>query len=44
MTVTSFDGKSPRLGAGSCVRPSADVLGDCCAVEDDCVVHAHPGR
>jgi carbonic anhydrase/acetyltransferase-like protein (isoleucine patch superfamily) len=44
MTVASVDGKTPRLGAGTWVHPSAEVLGDCCAVEDDCVVHARPGR
>jgi len=70
MTVTSFEGKIPRLGAGAYVHPSADVLGDvsvgrdcwigpgarlrgdygsivlgdCSAVEDNCVVHARPGE
>jgi carbonic anhydrase/acetyltransferase-like protein (isoleucine patch superfamily) len=65
MTVTGFEGKTPRLGARAWVHPLADVLGDvilgrdcwvgpgarlrgdygaivvgdCCAVEDDCVVH-----
>jgi phenylacetic acid degradation protein len=70
MTVTSFEGKTPRLGARTWVHPSADVLGevilgydcwvgpgarlrgdygtivvgDCCAVEDNCVVHARAGE
>jgi phenylacetic acid degradation protein len=70
MTVSSFEGKTPQLGAGSWVHPSADVigdvqmgercwigpgarlrgdygrivLGDCCAVEDNCVIHARPGE
>jgi carbonic anhydrase/acetyltransferase-like protein (isoleucine patch superfamily) len=28
MTVASFEGKTPRIGEGSYVHPSADVLGD----------------
>ena len=70
MTVTSFEGKTPVIGDGSWVHPSADVigdvvvgarcwigpgarlrgdygsivLGDCCAVEDNCVIHARPGE
>ncbi len=70
MTVASFEGKTPRVGRGAWVHPSADVigdvevgercwigpgarlrgdygrivLGDCCAVEDNCVVHARPGE
>jgi carbonic anhydrase/acetyltransferase-like protein (isoleucine patch superfamily) len=28
MTVASFEGKAPRIGAGSYVHPSADVFGD----------------
>ena len=70
MTVTTFEGKRPRIGAGTWVHPSADVfgdvtigercwigpgarlrgdygtivLGDRCAVEDNCVVHARPGE
>jgi len=70
MTVTSFEGKTPVIGEGCWVHPSADVigdvrlgarcwigpgarlrgdygsivLGDCCAVEDNCVVHARPGE
>ena len=63
--VTSFEGKTPMIGEGCWVHPSADVIGevplgarcwigpgarlrgdygnivfgDCCAVEDNCVVH-----
>jgi carbonic anhydrase/acetyltransferase-like protein (isoleucine patch superfamily) len=70
MTVESFEGKTPRIGDGCWVHPSADVLGDvtigarcwigpgarlrgdygtivlgdCCAVEDNAVVHARPGE
>lgn len=70
MTLAAFEGKAPRLGEGTWVHPSADVigdvevgercwigpgarlrgdygrivLGDCCAVEDNCVVHARPGE
>ena len=70
MTVTSFEGKTPSIGEGSWIHPSADVigdvqlgahcwigpgarlrgdygsivLGDCCAVEDNGVVHARPGE
>jgi carbonic anhydrase/acetyltransferase-like protein (isoleucine patch superfamily) len=70
MAVLSFEGKTPHLGAGTWVHPSAEVigdvhlgercwigpgarlrgdygsivLGDCCAVEDNCVVHARPGE
>ena len=70
MPVDSFEGRAPRIGAGTWVHPSADVfgdvrigsrcwigpgarlrgdygtivLGDCCAVEDNCVVHARPGE
>ena len=70
MTVESFEGKTPRLGDGCWVHPSAEVfgdvtlgarcwigpgarlrgdygtivLGDCCAVEDNAVVHARPGE
>jgi carbonic anhydrase/acetyltransferase-like protein (isoleucine patch superfamily) len=70
MTVTSFEGKTPVIGAGCWIHPSAEVigdvrlgarcwigpgarlrgdygsivLGDCCAVEDNCVVHARPGE
>jgi phenylacetic acid degradation protein len=28
VTVASFEGKTPRIGAGTYVHPSADVLGD----------------
>jgi carbonic anhydrase/acetyltransferase-like protein (isoleucine patch superfamily) len=68
MTVSSFEGRTPTIGEGCWVHPSADVfgavrlgarcwigpgarlrgdygtvvLGDCCAVEDNCVVHARP--
>lgn len=68
MPVDSFEGRAPRIGAGTWVHPSADVLGDvrvgsrcwigpgarlrgdygtivlgdCCAVENNCVVHARP--
>ncbi len=28
MTVASFEGKTPRIGAGTWVHPSADVFGD----------------
>lgn len=28
MTVASFEGKTPRIGAGTYVHPSADILGD----------------
>ena len=70
MTVGSFEGKTPRIGDGCWVHPSADVfgdvtvgarcwigpgarlrgdygtivLGDCCAVEDNAVIHARPGE
>ena len=70
MSVAGFEGRSPCLGAGTWVHPSADVLGDvtvgercwigpgarlrgdygrivvgdCCAIEDNCVVHARPGE
>jgi phenylacetic acid degradation protein len=70
MTIASFEDRSPRVGMGTWVHPSADVLGDvrigsdcwigpgarlrgdygtivlgdCCAVEDNCVVHARPGE
>ena len=70
MTVTSFEGKTPVIGEGCWIHPSAEVigdvrlgarcwigpgarlrgdygtivLGDCCAVEDNCVVHARPGE
>lgn len=70
MTIVSFAGKTPQIGAGCWVHPSADVigdvhlgehcwigpgarlrgdygtivLGDCTAVEDNCVVHARPGE
>lgn len=70
MTIVSFEGKTPQVGDGSWVHPSADVigdvhlgshcwigpgarlrgdygtivLGDCTAVEDNCVVHARPGE
>ena len=70
MSIDSFEGKVPLIGAGTWVHPSADVfgdvrvgqrcwigpgarlrgdygtvvLGDCCAVEDNCVVHARPGE
>lgn len=69
MSVLSFEGKTPVIGEGGWVHPSAEVigdvvlgarcwigpgarlrgdygsieLGDCCAVEDNCVVHARPG-
>ncbi|MCX6362784.1 MAG: gamma carbonic anhydrase family protein, partial [Actinobacteria bacterium] len=41
-----------RLGARCWIGPGARlrgdygsiVLGDCCAVEDNCVVHARPGE
>ena len=67
--ISTFEGQTPRIGAGSYVHPSADVIGDvtigaqcwigpgarlrgdygrivigdCTAVEDNCVVHARPG-
>ncbi len=67
--ISTFEGRTPRIGAGSYVHPSADVIGDvsigvqcwigpgarlrgdygriligdCTAVEDNCVVHARPG-
>jgi len=70
MTVTSFEGKTPVIGEGCWIHPSAEVigdvrlgarcwigpgarlrgdygtivLGDCCAVEDNYVVHARPGE
>lgn len=70
MAVERFEGRTPRLGEGGWVHPSADVigdvrigarcwigpgarlrgdygvivLGDCCAVEDNAVVHARPGE
>jgi phenylacetic acid degradation protein len=70
MSVLTFEGKTPVIGEGSYVHPSADVIGDvtvgarcwigpgarlrgdygtvvvgdCCAVEDNCVVHARPGE
>jgi phenylacetic acid degradation protein len=70
MTVSSFEGKTPQIGGGCWVHPSADVIGDvrlgarcwigpgarlrgdygtvvlgeCCAVEDNCVIHARPGE
>jgi phenylacetic acid degradation protein len=70
MTLAAFEGKHPRIGAGTYVHPSADVfgdvtigencwigpgarirgdygtivLGDCCSVEDNCVIHARPGE
>ena len=28
MTIASFEGKTPRIGAGTYVHPSADVFGD----------------
>ena len=28
MTIASFEGKTPRIGAGTYVHPSADILGD----------------
>jgi len=66
--VSSFEGRTPRIGEGTWVHPSAEVfgdvrigsrcwigpgarlrgdyghivVGDCCAVEDNCVVHARP--
>jgi len=68
VTVSSFEERTPVIGEGCWVHPSADVLGDvrlgarcwigpgarlrsdygsivlgdCCAVEDNCVVHARP--
>jgi len=70
VVVSSFEGKSPAVGEGCWVHPSADVIGDvrvgarcwigpgarlrgdygtivlgeCCAVEDNAVVHARPGE
>ena len=70
MTVASFEGRTPHIGDGCWVHPSAEilgqvvlgtrcwigpgarlrgdygsiVLGDCCAVEDNAVVHARPGE
>ena len=70
MTVTSLEGKTPSIGDGTRMHPSADVigdvrlgarcwvgpgarrrgdygtivLGDCCAVEDNCVVRTRPGE
>jgi phenylacetic acid degradation protein len=70
VSVASFEGRAPRVGEGTWVHPSAEligdvrvgrdcwigpgarlrgdygtiVLGDCCAVEDNCVVHARPGE
>ena len=70
MSVLSFEGKTPAIGEGGWVHPSAEVigdvtvgarcwigpgarlrgdygtivLGDCCAVEDNCVIHARPGE
>jgi carbonic anhydrase/acetyltransferase-like protein (isoleucine patch superfamily) len=70
MAVSSFEGRHPRIGEGTWVHPSADVIGDvtigpdcwigpgarlrgdygrieigeCTAVEDNCVVHARPGE
>jgi carbonic anhydrase/acetyltransferase-like protein (isoleucine patch superfamily) len=70
VSVESFEGKTPDVGEGCWIHPSADVigdvtlgarcwigpgarlrgdygsivLGDCCAVEDNCVVHARPGE
>ncbi|MDI9598369.1 MAG: gamma carbonic anhydrase family protein [Acidobacteriota bacterium] len=70
MTVASFEGRTPHIGDGCWVHPSAEilgqvvlgtrcwigpgarlrgdygsiVLGDCCAVADNAVVHARPGE
>jgi len=70
MTVSSFEGKTPEIGEGSWIHPSADVIGDVkvgaqcwigpgarirgdygsivigdhCAIEDNCVIHARPGE
>jgi carbonic anhydrase/acetyltransferase-like protein (isoleucine patch superfamily) len=70
MTVASYAGKTPIVGEGAYVHPSADVfgdvalgrgcwvgpgarlrgdygtivVGDCCALEDNCVLHARPGE
>jgi carbonic anhydrase/acetyltransferase-like protein (isoleucine patch superfamily) len=70
VSIDSFEGRSPSIGEGCWVHPSAEVigdvrlgaccwigpgarlrgdygsivLGDCCAVEDNCVVHARPGE
>jgi phenylacetic acid degradation protein len=70
MTVTSFEGKTPVIGEGCWIHPSAEiigdvrlgaqcwvgpgaclrgdygsiVIGDCCAVEDYCIIHARPGE
>ena len=70
MTVTSYGGRTPVIGEGTYVHPSADVfgdvvlgrgcwvgpgarlrgdygaivVGDCCALEDNCVLHARPGE
>jgi len=66
--VSSFAGRTPCIGEGAWVHPSAEVfgdvrigsrcwigpgarlrgdygrivVGDCCAIEDNCVVHARP--
>jgi carbonic anhydrase/acetyltransferase-like protein (isoleucine patch superfamily) len=70
VTIGSFEGRRPRIGAGTYVHPSADVfgdvtigegcwigpgarirgdygtiiIGDCCSVEDNCVIHVRPGE
>jgi len=68
MSVAVFEGRRPRLGEGTWVHPTAEVLGDvtvgercwigpgarlrgdygrivvgdCSALEDNCVIHARP--
>ncbi len=70
MTIGTFEGKTPQIGPGTYVHPSADVFGDvtigercwigpgarirgdygtiiigkCCSVEDNCVIHVRPGE
>ncbi len=70
MSIGSFEGRRPTIGAGTWVHPTAEVfgdvvlgeqcwvgpgarlrgdygrivIGDCTAVEDNCVIHARPGE